>query len=75
MLYFLQDHKLKINLILNFKNIVKFLISNHLYVVGFEGPAALTSIVFRYCIDLNRTSFLVDVLFLTVIFSSITNIF
>ena len=42
--------------------------------IGFEGPGALLSILFRGYIKINTSVFLADALFLTMVFSAIVNV-
>lgn len=40
--------------------------------IGFDGPSAILAIIFRYLVKLKMSLFLIDALFITMIFSSIT---
>ena len=50
-----------------------FLSSNYLVVIGFEGPAGIVAILFRFLVKNYNNQFLIDALFYTIILSGIVN--
>ena len=62
-----------LNFKIDFKKI--FFSSNYLILVGFEGPAGILAIFFRFLVVTFSSKFLIDTLFITMIFSAISNFF